>query len=293
MKNKSILLISQSGRPVRSIKINFLTVFFPAVFIASGFAAYFIPSNLFKIKSDERQQKKELTAQNEILHQRFFSTLKVLSRANEQINLLDAKKDMVSALIGPVKDVEAQNRPTPVSRNAAAEYAGMNTTELLDHVNRQDSIVSAFAARTNNGVNPFEYLPVCKPVTAADARLSRPFGENRDPFTGEKKWHYGIDLAAAPGTPVIATASGYVARIENDEVWGKRVVIDHGAGISTVYAHLGGVKLSSDRRVKRGDIVGYIGISGHTTGPHVHYEIWRNGTALDPEAFFFPLSGEK
>lgn len=207
----------------------------------------------------------------------------------EQINKLDVKKDKVAALISTGKGAETPNRH---AAEYTSTYAGMNSAALLEHVSRQDSIVSAFAARMKTGTNPFENIPVCKPVVA-DAQISRTFGENIDPFTGQKKWHYGIDFAAAPGTPVIATASGYMARIENDDVWGKRVVIDHGDGIITVYAHLGTVRLAPGRRVKRGDIVGYIGLSGLTTGPHVHYEIWRNGTALDPETFFFPLSENK
>lgn len=294
MKNKSILIVSEKGKEVRSITVNFFTVFIPLVFIACGFAAFFIPSNLFKLKAAEQFQKKDLGAQNEILHQRFLSTLKVLSRAVEQINKLDVKKDKVAALISTGKGAETPNPQAAEyagtnDSTSASMYAGMNSAALLEHVSRQDSIVSAFAARMKAGTNPFENIPVCKPVTA-DARISRNFGENIDPFTGQKKWHYGIDFAASPGTPVIATASGYMARIESDEVWGKRVVIDHGDGIITVYAHLGTVRVAPGRRVKRGDIVGYIGLSGLTTGPHVHYEIWRNGTALDPETFFFPLS---
>jgi len=287
MKNKSVLIVSQSGKPVRSITINFFTVFFPLLFIACGFAAYFIPSDLFRVKAAEQHQKKELVTQNELLHQRFFSTLHMLSNAKEQINEIDAKKESVSALTGTGADEGALS-----SREEAATYAGIKPAALLMYVCRRDSAVSAFAARAAAGRNPFEQIPVCKPISGA-SKPTRCFGNTTDPFTGQLKQHYGIDFAAPVGAPVIATASGYVARIENDEVWGKRVVIDHSKGFSTVYAHLGMVNVGRNRRVRRGDIVGYIGISGLTTGPHVHYEIWRNGIAVDPETYFFPARGKQ
>ena len=77
-------------------------------------------------------------------------------------------------------------------------------------------------------------------------------------------------------------------RVEKDAVWGNRIVIAHADSISTVYAHLGTVSTASGRTVKRGEVIGTIGYSGLTTGPHVHYEILKNGVAVDPESFFYP-----
>ena len=71
-------------------------------------------------------------------------------------------------------------------------------------------------------------------------------------------------------------------------MWGKRIVIDHIAGFSTVYAHLGSIMVTAHKQVKRGEQIGTIGVSGMTTEPHVHYEVWRNGEVVDPGELFFP-----
>ena len=104
----------------------------------------------------------------------------------------------------------------------------------------------------------------------------------------KEKRHQGIDFVALPGTPVCATASGNVRSVENDPIWGNRVIIEHAAGFSTVYAHLGSIQVVLGDQVKRGRQIGTVGQSGITTEPHVHYEVRRNGEAMDPEDLFFP-----
>jgi murein DD-endopeptidase MepM/ murein hydrolase activator NlpD len=284
-QKRSVLIVSSGGKPVRSVRIGFFTVFFPVALVVCGIAAFFVPPEVFRLKSTEENQKKELHARNEVLYRKFFSALQVLSHLKEQVVRLDARKDKVAALTGIEAGVDK-----PDGRPAASEgNVEQDPAALLAHVAGRESGVTAFAARGADKKNPFEYIPVCKPVQA-DASISARFGKVRDPFTGETKPHLGVDLAAPPGTAVVATASGSVVRIGNDEVWGKRITVDHGGGITTVYAHLGGVKTALGRRVKRGDAIGVIGSSGLTTGPHVHYEIWKNGTAIDPETCFFPAS---
>ncbi len=284
MKNKSILITSHKGKPVRSVKVNFLRVFFLVLFLLFGFAAYFIPSGIFKLKTTEQQQKNELGSQNTVLHQRIQSALQVLGHVKEQIGVLEAKKERVSALTGTGTDARSTRSQ---ASSAGYDYTDKETPALLEHICRQDSIFTAFASRSKPGGNPFEYMPVCKPIPAS-TRVSKCFGETSDPFTGQQKPHYGTDFAAGAGTPVIATASGIVVRIENDNLWGWRVMIDHAGGISTMYAHLGTVTTGRGHRVKRGETIGTVGTSGLATGPHVHYEIRRNGRQEDPEEYFFP-----
>jgi murein DD-endopeptidase MepM/ murein hydrolase activator NlpD len=118
--------------------------------------------------------------------------------------------------------------------------------------------------------------------------LSVPFGRRRDPFTGGMKWHYGVDLVAARGTPVVAAARGTVYDIDDDKRWDKVVRIRHRHGFTTVYAHLGSTKIKRRARVKRGQQIGTIGSTGFSTGPHLHYEVRRNGTPIDPQIVFYP-----
>jgi murein DD-endopeptidase MepM/ murein hydrolase activator NlpD len=109
-----------------------------------------------------------------------------------------------------------------------------------------------------------------------------------DPFTSEKKMHYGLDYVAEEGTPVIATATGTVTRIENNPVWGIVIEISFGYEYRAVYAHLGSYLVSKGRTVKRGQIIGTIGMSGLSTGPHLHYEVLREGVRINPQEILFP-----
>lgn len=120
--------------------------------------------------------------------------------------------------------------------------------------------------------------PVIGPITAS-------FGERMDPFSGEGAFHPGMDIGAAAGTPVHATADGVVAYAGWEEGYGRMVVIDHGFGISTCYAHLSGVNTEVGSRVDRGDVIGYVGDSGRSTGPHLHYEVRINSTPVNPWRF--------
>ena len=111
------------------------------------------------------------------------------------------------------------------------------------------------------------------------------YGWRDDPFTGEEAFHYGVDMRAAEGTPVYATAAGTVIAVESKRDYGLTVIIEHGDGVETRYAHL----FSSDREpgdiVSRGDVIGAVGNTGRSTGPHVHYEVRVDGVAQNPSLY--------
>jgi murein DD-endopeptidase MepM/ murein hydrolase activator NlpD len=133
----------------------------------------------------------------------------------------------------------------------------------------------------------FAAIPVIVPVPGQPV-FSRKFGLSIDPFSGIFKRHNGIDLLAPLGTPVLSTAAGTVATVINDKTWGVRIEIQHALKLRTVYAHLGIARTSVGKRVLRGDIIGTVGASGLTTGPHLHYEIHCSDMPINPEQLFFP-----
>jgi murein DD-endopeptidase MepM/ murein hydrolase activator NlpD len=285
MKKRSLLVVSPQGKPIRALPVNFITITLLVLFIVGGFAAYFIPSQRFRLKSAELRQKESLKAQNEMLRQRVGSAQQTLTTLKEQIGKLDEKKELVSSLTGKGENGTEPKRSWLPPRRGSADYADMKPADLFQVASRQERVLDAISATDH----PFDSLPLCKPV-AGTSLIAQRFGRTQDPFTSSQKFHYGVDLAAAAGTPVIATAAGVVTTCDYSTFWGKRVVIAHSRGLSTIYAHLGTVKVSAGKRVKRGDVIGAIGFSGLATGPHVHYEIWRAGVAVDPEGYFFPSS---
>ncbi len=108
------------------------------------------------------------------------------------------------------------------------------------------------------------------------------FGKRKDPFTGEEEFHYGIDIAASHGSPVFATADGYVHKIKEEKTGGKVIILNHGGGVTTVYCHLSKFNVKVGQKVKRKDVIGFVGQTGKAIGPHVHYEVRKNGRAVNP-----------
>lgn len=126
-------------------------------------------------------------------------------------------------------------------------------------------------------------VPVANP--APGRRVTSNFGTRIDPFLGRAALHSGIDFSAPVGLPVKATASGTVIDAGRNGGYGNMVEIDHGDGITTRYAHLSRIKVESGQKVERGTVIGLAGSTGRSTGPHVHYEVRRKGTAVNPARY--------
>jgi murein DD-endopeptidase MepM/ murein hydrolase activator NlpD len=124
-------------------------------------------------------------------------------------------------------------------------------------------------------------------IRPSSARISSGFGYRRDPFgkpTGRR--HNGLDFAGAPDSPIVATADGVVRHTGWVNGYGQAVLIDHGFGYSTLYAHTTGIKVKAGDRVKRGQQIAFMGTTGRSTGTHLHYEVWKDGQPVNPRNYF-------
>jgi len=122
-------------------------------------------------------------------------------------------------------------------------------------------------------------------ITPAKGILTSGFGVRRDPITHGRAFHAGLDIAAAPGAPVHATADGVVTRAGRNGGLGKAVYLSHGYGVSTRYGHMSKLAVKAGQRVQRGDVIGYVGSTGRSTGYHLHYEVHLDGKAVNPAAY--------
>jgi murein DD-endopeptidase MepM/ murein hydrolase activator NlpD len=113
-------------------------------------------------------------------------------------------------------------------------------------------------------------------------RLSSPFGWRKDPFTGQRRYHSAIDLAANAGVPVKAAADGKVTTVAYSSVFGNYIIITHGGGFQSMYAHLNSTNVKEGERVTQGEKIGGVGSTGRSTGPHLHLAIYKNGRAVNP-----------
>jgi murein DD-endopeptidase MepM/ murein hydrolase activator NlpD len=112
--------------------------------------------------------------------------------------------------------------------------------------------------------------------------LTSSYGNRTDPFTNDNDFHPGLDISAEYGQPVLATGDAIVASAGPNGAYGNMVALDHGFGIMTKYGHLSRIAVMGDQKVKRGDVIGYVGSTGRSTGAHLHYEVWMNGKLTNP-----------
>ncbi|MEM9500634.1 MAG: M23 family metallopeptidase [Pseudomonadota bacterium] len=132
--------------------------------------------------------------------------------------------------------------------------------------------------------NPVERSVVAIPsrMPVDGARMSSGYGMRNHPILRKRRRHNGVDLAAPTGTPVYATADGVIERADWFSSYGLYISIDHGADLETRYAHLSKLAVAAGERVRKGDLIGYVGSTGRSTGPHLHYEVRVSGLAVNP-----------
>lgn len=124
-------------------------------------------------------------------------------------------------------------------------------------------------------------------------RASSNYGMRSHPVTGGLRAHKGIDLAAPTGTPIYATADGLVSKAEWFSSYGNFIAIGHGGELETRFGHLSRMAVSAGQRVRKGDLIGYVGSTGRSTGPHLHYEVRVAGQAVDPTPYMSASGGER
>ena len=132
-------------------------------------------------------------------------------------------------------------------------------------------------------------IPAIQPVSNEDlSRMASGYGWRTDPFTKARKFHYGMDFTSPRGTPVYATGDGQVVRADNRATgYGNHIVIDHGFGYESLYAHLHKYNVRKWQKVKRGDIIGFVGSTGRSQSPHLHYEVFKDGRRTNPIHFYY------
>ena len=168
-----------------------------------------------------------------------------------------------------------------------------NTTKRIDILSKElaiqskslDVILKLAAAKSDF----LSAIPAIQPVRNENLkRLASGFGYRTDPFTKVRKMHEGMDFTAKTGTPIYATGDGIVAQADNTASgYGNHIVIRHGFGYKTLYAHLSKYKTRAGQRVKRGDVIGYVGSTGRSEAPHLHYEVHKDNKVVNPLNFYY------
>lgn len=158
-----------------------------------------------------------------------------------------------------------------------------HTEAVLEEASRRGLLLSGRLGEVENRLSlQADQLALTPTLAPALGVLTAGFGLRADPFTGRPDFHAGIDISSPKGSRIVAPASGTVVRVGWDQGYGRVVEIAHGFGIRTLFAHLEAPRVAEGQRVRRGDLVGVVGSTGRSTGPHLHYEVQVAGKPVDP-----------
>jgi murein DD-endopeptidase MepM/ murein hydrolase activator NlpD len=175
--------------------------------------------------------------------------------------------------------------PYDLTDSAGAQDLLESLNQIEREVGLQEKSLVEIQAGLQDQEDLLKSLPSIRPCK--DGAFSSNFGRRRDPFTGRWEPHMGLDINAHTGAPVQAAADGVVIHAEREPAYGNMIIIDHGHGYKTVYAHLSRIGVQRGQKITRGDNIGAVGSTGRSTGPHLHYEVLRYNQNLDPLDFMF------
>ena len=229
----------------------------------------------------------------------------VLNKRIEELNdVVEAIEDRDNNLYRTyfnISPIPAQERKAGVKNpNKFAELQGFDNTKLvLGTTKKIDILTKALTiqsksldyilklAKEKNKL--LSAIPAIQPVRNENLkRMASGFGYRTDPFTKAHKMHKGMDFTAKAGTPIYATGDGVVAQADaKASGFGNHVVIRHGYGYETLYAHLSKYNCRAGQRIKRGDVIGFVGSTGRSEAPHLHYEVHKDGNAVNPLNFYY------
>ena len=184
--------------------------------------------------------------------------------------------------------------------NRYKDLQGFNNSELIENTTRrvdvltkelviQSKSLDEIVALAKQKEKLLAAIPAIQPVKNEDLKqMASGYGYRSDPFTKIRKFHYGMDFTARTGTPIYATGDGVVYKADASlSGYGNHIEINHGYGYKTLYAHLSKYNCRPGQRVKRGDIIGYVGSTGRSQAPHLHYEVFKGSERVNPLNFYY------
>jgi murein DD-endopeptidase MepM/ murein hydrolase activator NlpD len=278
------------------ILINILGIFSLTLVMALG---------LMILYSSYFESPKELYLQNEVKEMEFYfdNLQKEVVKLDVQLADMDRRDDNIYRVVLGAEPIEKSIRDG--GAGGTDRYAGIREKNIIhkeiilrlhesvDKLRRkvyiesksQDEVVQLAQKKEQL----FAAIPAIQPVANKHLlALASGYGMRVHPIYKVKKMHTGVDFAAAIGTPIYATADGLIDKLDiNFSGYGKVVEIDHGFGYRTRYAHMHGFAVRAGQRVKRGELIGYVGDTGLSTAPHLHYEVFINGGYVNPIHYFF------
>ncbi len=270
-----------------------LFLFAGALFMILGF--FIIGIFLDSPRQKYLQRELEFVKLNEQLHNKKIKQLETILKEIEE------RDNNIYRLFFEVNPITEEQRKSGLGGvNRYKNLQGYDNSEIVLDVTKNIDLLSKrlyiqsksldeILKLAENKEKLLAAIPAIQPVKKEDmTRMASGYGRRKDPFNKAWKMHWGMDFTAPKGTPVYASGDGIVARADNKSSgYGNHIRVNHGFGYISLYAHLSKYNVRKGQRVKRGDLIGFVGSTGRSTGPHLHYEIHKNGKKIDPINFYY------
>jgi murein DD-endopeptidase MepM/ murein hydrolase activator NlpD len=230
----------------------------------------------------------ELENLNTFYRQKLVDIEKQVAIYQSKINDLQLSNQKLAALATP----PVIQKDKPKSPSSGGPFINPTRSEInpslmnalqdsLQDMKRNNDHLNKLSDHWSDYVSWLEASPTGIPLQDRIS-ISSGFGRRIDPFKNTWSEHYGVDFQAPTGTPIVSSGMGKVSKAVRDPVYGNLLVIDHGAGIQTRYAHASELLVAEGQNVRRGQLIGRVGSTGRATGPHLHYEVLKDGKLIDP-----------
>jgi len=282
---------------ITPFRVKLLRIF--GFIAASVFTAFIIVVIAFEYIDSPKE--KLMRAENEDLRQDYAVLNARLTELQKQMQELQTRDNEVYRAIFEAEPVPDSARIEEMEKAKELQYVRtLGESQLTKTLASQLNVLSARLAyqeksyqdigeMLQNKEKLLAGIPAIQPVANKDLRrVASGFGYRVDPVYKVTKFHAGLDFTAPQGTPIYATADGRIKTSGSSSGgYGNHVVINHGYGYETLYGHMVRVKVRAGQNVKRGEVIGWVGNTGKSTGPHCHYEVHKNGNAVDPIYYFY------
>ncbi len=283
--------------PKKSKKVRNVLLFVLAS-VLSGFLGLLVLLNTSLLNTP-----KELSLQREVRN--YELQFELLNRKMEQMeevlaNIEERDNHIYRIYFEANPIPEEQRRAGFGGVNRYQSLEGFNNSEMIIATTRRMEIIQKQMVIQSRSLDEITKLatekekllaaiPAIQPVNnEVLTRMASGYGWRSDPFTKARKMHWGMDFTAPRGTPVYASGDGEVTRADNRASgYGKHVRIEHGYGYMSLYAHLSRYNVKPGQKVKRGDLIGFVGSTGRSEAPHLHYEVWKDGQRINPINFYY------
>jgi murein DD-endopeptidase MepM/ murein hydrolase activator NlpD len=249
-------------------------------------------SHFNEVRSQREAIRKDYLAMEQVAHQKDIQAASLGSLASEVSALYGLTQSRLSggkhgaAPVGPVgAAADADSLSDQSYHQSLDQFAALRATALSGRLSTPFPS-RAFSADSNwLGGGNWMANSDAPSIWPVEGKVTSSFGERDDPFNGEGAFHAGVDISAGFGEAIHATADGIVEFADKTSGYGREVIIDHGHGMKTVYGHMSGFAITAGDEVRRGQVIGYIGMSGRSTGPHVHYEVRIQNVPVNPHKY--------